>query len=1186
MRSLLLLLLLCASPALAQNPAKSATGAAALPAGPTQQAAALASLAEGDENWDGRFGLPSIGFNVYTVAVAPNGDVYVGGSLSYAGASSIGTSRVKGIVRWDGRRWHALGEGIDGVVHAIAFGLDGKVYVGGSFATAGTSRVNSIARWDPQAGTWSALGQGMLSGTSPGTVRALAFRGAELYAGGSFEKSGAAPMQNLARWDGLAWQNLGQNLGRFDFSNVFQGNGGSQVNALHVNGSDVYVGGSFEAVATGRSYGVARFNAGAGTWHAMGGGVRKGSTYDSAGRVSDITTDAANNVYVVGDFDETGLYTTPGPSASYVAKWNGTAWSALGTGLQAQFFTTTSALAFVGGALYVTGNFDTAGGERARSFARWDGNAWTEPGGGLVRGSGASLAPDANGGLYLVGSFSYVGNTDATDGKNMASVNVVRWSGTAFEPLGQGLGYSSIRARTYAIAVSGGLVYAGGFPTHAGGKPVNNIAAWNGATWTALGAGTGGSDGTVRALAAGPDGSIYAGGSFTTAGGRSGNHVAKWNPATREWSALGSGVNGDVYALVVGPDGTVYAGGSFTASGAVETKYVAKWNGTAWAPLGTGMNYYVESLALAADGKLYAGGDFNKVGNDPANGIAVWNGTNWSALGEGLKSRFGSAADANSIVVVGEDVYVAGDFVTAGTSAAAGVAKWRAGTGWSALDAGLGGGSQEGNALARVGNLVYVGGNFETAGGQASPGVALWDAGSSTWSPLGSGTAGGTVHTLAMQGNALFVGGDFDLAGGKASSGIGLWNGQAAAQAARLVLDAADVNFGDVTVGTPADRTVTLRNDAAATADLTGTITLGAGPFALVAGGGAFTLAPGASRAVTVRFTPAAEGVATASLAVQHNGGNTASPAAVALRGAGAARGGRIVVRNFDAAGPQNQWADANGNFLFGTNSYGDRSKATAFVVPAGKNAGGTVSEVRVWFTYKDPLAGAAAYTLRLYAGDAQSGPTGTPLYSKTYPISGIAADDDPATVSGPTVHTLGTPVAVTGSFFAVVDFGAYPSTNTKLATLAAGARIAARVPEVWEQWSDNTWHNLSDAWTGTQSAAGTGTAGWQMWVEADLVMSTAGEGELIADALVLDGAAPNPFRGRTEIRYGLDRPGRVTLDVFDVTGRRVATLVDADVAAGRHAASFDASALASGVYVCRLRTGTSVLTRTITVLR
>jgi hypothetical protein len=78
----------------------------------------------------------------------------------------------------------------------------------------------------------------------------------------------------------------------------------------------------------------------------------------------------------------------------------------------------------------------------------------------------------------------------------------------------------------------------------------------------------------------------------------------------------------------------------------------------------------------------------------------------------------------------------------------------------------------------------------------------------------------------------------------------------------------------------------------------------------------------------------------------------------------------------------------------------------------------------------------------------------------------------------------------------------------------------------------------------------------------------------------------PNPFNPRTTIAYTLASEARVTIDVFDVSGRRVATLVDDVKGAGHHVAEFDASALASGVYFYRLTAGAFVEKRRMVLLK
>lgn len=78
----------------------------------------------------------------------------------------------------------------------------------------------------------------------------------------------------------------------------------------------------------------------------------------------------------------------------------------------------------------------------------------------------------------------------------------------------------------------------------------------------------------------------------------------------------------------------------------------------------------------------------------------------------------------------------------------------------------------------------------------------------------------------------------------------------------------------------------------------------------------------------------------------------------------------------------------------------------------------------------------------------------------------------------------------------------------------------------------------------------------------------------------------PNPFNPVTHLRFDLPAPDRVRIDVFDVLGRRVRQLTDAAYTAGTHTVSFDASGLASGVYLYRLSTGSRTVTRRMLLLK
>ena len=100
------------------------------------------------------------------------------------------------------------------------------------------------------------------------------------------------------------------------------------------------------------------------------------------------------------------------------------------------------------------------------------------------------------------------------------------------------------------------------------------------------------------------------------------------------------------------------------------------------------------------------------------------------------------------------------------------------------------------------------------------------------------------------------------------------------------------------------------------------------------------------------------------------------------------------------------------------------------------------------------------------------------------------------------------------------------------------------------------------------------------------VVVNTATEDGAVPEAFVLHGNFPNPFNPQTTITFELRQSTTVTLEVFDVLGRRVATLLDGPAGAGTHTAVFDAAGLPSGLYVYRLSTDAKVQTQTMTLLK
>ena len=93
-------------------------------------------------------------------------------------------------------------------------------------------------------------------------------------------------------------------------------------------------------------------------------------------------------------------------------------------------------------------------------------------------------------------------------------------------------------------------------------------------------------------------------------------------------------------------------------------------------------------------------------------------------------------------------------------------------------------------------------------------------------------------------------------------------------------------------------------------------------------------------------------------------------------------------------------------------------------------------------------------------------------------------------------------------------------------------------------------------------------------------------ERQEIAESIQLYQNYPNPFNPATVISYQLPSAQNVSLKIYDMLGREIATLADGLQAAGTHQAEFDASNLSSGVYIYRLHAGESVRTRKMVLMK
>lgn len=703
----------------------------------------------GDEQWDNQFGVHGIAGQVYAIAISGT-DVYVGGNYTVAGKDTL-----NGLGRWSTatNRWYSLGTGAKfgttGPAHVHAIAIDGpNIYVGGQITTAGGLAVRNIARWN--GSTWSALGNGISY-----QVNAIAILGTDVYVGGSFDSAGTVPARNLAKWNGSSWSTVG--------SGVY-GGAVTVVSALAVNGTDLYVAGVFDSAGTSLVNGIARWSGT--TWSALGVGMRSAAGYRE---VSGVAVNGSN-VYVCGTFDTAG--TVP---ATNLAQWNGANWSAMGPGRgHGSGFFTLSPLTIVvhGGEVYAAG-VDSATQSNFVHIARWNGTSWVYIArdvafsvgfsgetrvyafafldqdifvGGISELAGYievaivryNMATSTHHGLdntvsgtvnavAVNGTNVYVGGTFRSAGTTSA-INIAKWDGTFWSGLGSGARGTNGGGYVHAIAVNGNQVYVGGAFNLAGSVAVNNIAMWDDSTqtWSALGSGVTipsppfGTTPRVSAITV-QSNDVYVGGSFTQAGGIIVNRIAQWNGTA--WSAIGTGITStgypDVLSIAVNGPGDIYAGGNFPDR-------LRHWNGSSWTAFGPIVGSSVNALMLSGT-DLYIGGAFTSAGGVSASYIAKWNSSTWSALGTGVNGP------VYSIAKNGSDVYMGGGFSTAGGLVnGRRIARWD-GANWSVLGSGITWGLFSGqnasvNAVAFSGNSVYAGGPFTAVGNKFSSYFARWDA--------------------------------------------------------------------------------------------------------------------------------------------------------------------------------------------------------------------------------------------------------------------------------------------------------------------------------------------------------------------------------------------------------------------------------------------------------------------------
>jgi hypothetical protein len=360
------------------------------------------------------------------------------------------------------------------------------------------------------------------------------------------------------------------------------------------------------------------------------------------------------------------------------------------------------------------GGVQSANGIQVDSIIRCDGASWSPL--GATNGAGGVWGQVDTLAVYDDGSGPglYAGGWTIAGAAGVTSHEVVRWDGTSWSAVGN-LSWLNVKALMAFDDGSGSKLYAGG----------KLVERWDGTSWSVVGSELHGD--VVQAFAVYDDGSgpaLYAGGDFAISDHPSNfvNQVAKWDGA--HWSrVLDTQGFWPVTCMQVFDDGNgvalyVSAGGYPLGLGLLGN--VAKWDGHAWSSLPYSPINDIQAMTVFDDGSgsaLYVGGQFGGVGR--------WDGHQWTHVGQPMENWDVVRALQVYDDGTGPGLYVTGSFLPNQTSIANGnIAKLVQGVWWP-VGAGL---NAPGHCMtvfdSGSGPDLYVGGEFTTAGRYASRSIA------------------------------------------------------------------------------------------------------------------------------------------------------------------------------------------------------------------------------------------------------------------------------------------------------------------------------------------------------------------------------------------------------------------------------------------------------------------------------
>ncbi|MDD5607474.1 MAG: T9SS type A sorting domain-containing protein [Ignavibacterium sp.] len=172
---------------------------------------------------------------------------------------------------------------------------------------------------------------------------------------------------------------------------------------------------------------------------------------------------------------------------------------------------------------------------------------------------------------------------------------------------------------------------------------------------------------------------------------------------------------------------------------------------------------------------------------------------------------------------------------------------------------------------------------------------------------------------------------------------------------------------------------------------------------------------------------------------------------------------------------------------------------------------------------------------------------------------------------------------------------GQYPTVLNNIGTYSSGERITFKIclknnNEMWTSiknfnGSFDPSGNLDNIRGAVTVANATSGEGFIVWSVDNVIVGVDNEGIMLSDFSLFQNY-PNPFNPSTTILYEIPEIQHITIRVFDLLGKEVATLVDEEKHAGKYSVDFDGRNLSTGMYIYKIQAGSFTQTKKMILLK